>query len=164
MHLRGAQEQGFWASVSCLSADSRCPVGQPSACSTSALPVRTKTRGTLCGTLVSAEPVAPEPADSFRAPSSGQNLAVNRAVALRKADSGVKGRFSGTIPFGWCKRLDFAVYKNKICLSPLSLGSMREAAVRTAAESRAAESELPSRCAGMNKPARLRVTSLLNDH
>ena len=61
-------------------------------------------------------------------------------------------------------KADFAVYKNKICLLPLVLQSTREAEVRTAAESQAAESEVPSRCAVMNKPVRLRVTSLLNDH
>jgi hypothetical protein len=102
---------------------------------------------------------------SHRAVSEARRLkwagGVGDTAARRASDKALT--FFGHNPFWVVWKADFAVYKNEICPSPLSLRSMREAAVRTAAESRATESELPSRCAGMNKPARVRVSSLLND-
>jgi hypothetical protein len=61
-------------------------------------------------------------------------------------------------------KADSAVGKNKICLLPLGFRGMHEAAITTTAKCRAAESEVPCGCAVINKPARVRLTSLLNDH
>jgi hypothetical protein len=77
---------------------------------------------------------------------------------------GTSRAFFGQNPLWVAWKADFAVYKNRICLVPLVLQSTRDAEVKTAAEFQVAESEVTSRCAVTNKPVRLRVTSLLNDH